>query len=319
MGVVAMKELIAAAGLRHDGIMDKSELRTVAREAAEVLAAAAKADPLAAWEEMSGRQQFIEVHPGFSQGKVQGAWFGTPPGEIPQKPPGVVRFVCISDTHECIEDADFELPAGDVLLHAGDITRKGDATKMARFCDWLKDRSFSHKIVISGNHDACTDAAFTGDTAGSTSQHMAACCTYLHNQSTMAAGICVYGTPFTCWPLRNDGSKPNWAHGVVRGAACEKLCAKIPECDVLLSHQPPLGRRDCVDDIGRGHAGGCRELLTAVQARRPAVHVFGHIHEGYGATSDGVTLFLNVSSLTDGCGSGKLNYPIVFDLACAGE
>lgn len=31
------------------------------------------------------------------------------------------RIVCISDTHNC----QVKLPAGDVLIHAGDLTNKG--------------------------------------------------------------------------------------------------------------------------------------------------------------------------------------------------
>ena len=31
---------------------------------------------------------------------------------------------------------------------------------------------------------------------------------------------------------------------------------------------------------------------------RPRVHVFGHVHEGYGATSDGSTDFINASTCT---------------------
>ena len=45
---------------------------------------------------------------------------------------------------------------------------------------------------------------------------------------------------------------------------------------------------------------------------RPALHIFGHIHEGYGATTNGRTTFANASTCT-------VNYqpdnpPLVFDL-----
>ena len=58
---------------------------------------------------------------------------------------------------------------------------------------------------------------------------------------------------------------------------------------------------------------GCLELLDAVTRRiRPALHVFGHIHEGYGATTNGVTTFANASTC-------NINYqpdnpPLVFDV-----
>ena len=53
--------------------------------------------------------------------------------------------------------------------------------------------------------------------------------------------------------------------------------------------------------------------LKHVQGRvRPRVHVFGHVHEAYGATTDGVTLFLNAAT----CPRlhGPLNAPLVVDV-----
>lgn len=42
---------------------------------------------------------------------------------------------------------------------------------------------------------------------------------------------------------------------------------------------------------------GCVDLLDEVQTRvRPAVHAFGHIHEGAGVTTDGATLYVNAST-----------------------
>jgi len=52
-------------------------------------------------------------------------------------------------------------------------------------------------------------------------------------------------------------------------------------------------------------------LLEAVQMRRPAVCVSGHIHEAYGATSDGATLYINAAT---SAANGGLNHPIVFDI-----
>merc|ERR1712032_361337 len=131
----------------------------------------------------------------------------------------------------------------------------------------------------------------------------------------MGEGIRIYGTPFTCWAPREDGKRPMWAHGVARGIACSKICEEIPDCDILMSHQPPLGRGDLIADTGDGHAGGCADLLDTVQRLAPAVHLFGHIHEGHGVSSDGQTLFINAATLADSRQEVlKLNNPIVFDL-----
>ncbi|EYC25053.1 hypothetical protein Y032_0012g1673 [Ancylostoma ceylanicum] len=43
-----------------------------------------------------------------------------------------------------------------------------------------------------------------------------------------------------------------------------------------------------------GQRMGCVELLNSVCKRiKPKYHVFSHIHEGYGCTSDGYTKFIN--------------------------
>ena len=62
-------------------------------------------------------------------------------------------------------------------------------------------------------------------------------------------------------------------------------------------HGPPLGRGDQCHHGGRA---GCYDLLKAVQGKvKPRLHVFGHIHEGFGVSSDGTTtLFVNTSKNT---------------------
>ncbi|KAJ2915707.1 hypothetical protein MD484_g4707, partial [Candolleomyces efflorescens] len=52
------------------------------------------------------------------------------------------RFVCISDTHSRI----FEIPDGDVLLHAGDLTTWGHKEDMEEVLDWLC--GLKHKVKM---------------------------------------------------------------------------------------------------------------------------------------------------------------------------
>lgn len=44
-----------------------------------------------------------------------------------------VRFVCISDTHEKMEELLPVIPDGDVLIHAGDFTNYGDIGEVIKF------------------------------------------------------------------------------------------------------------------------------------------------------------------------------------------
>lgn len=68
-----------------------------------------------------------------------------------------VTIVCISDTHELHRELD--IPAGDLLLHAGDFTMFSRSLKAIEdFNDWLGEHSHLHTIVIPGNHDSFLEA-----------------------------------------------------------------------------------------------------------------------------------------------------------------
>ena len=56
------------------------------------------------------------------------------------------RFVCISDTHNQTP----KLPKGDVLIHAGDLTKEGSLSELKRAVRWLEASDFEVKIVIAG-------------------------------------------------------------------------------------------------------------------------------------------------------------------------
>ena len=64
-----------------------------------------------------------------------------------------VRLVMMADTHSYHED--LEVPEGDVLIHAGDLTRLGRVEALAEVAAFLGRQPHPHKIVIAGNHDWC--------------------------------------------------------------------------------------------------------------------------------------------------------------------
>lgn len=62
------------------------------------------------------------------------------------------RFVCVSDTHNASPaNGAFKLPAGDVLIHAGDLTNQGTLAEIRKTLDWIEAANFEAKIVIAGN------------------------------------------------------------------------------------------------------------------------------------------------------------------------
>ena len=243
------------------------------------------------------------------------------------KPPDAIRFVMISDTHSyeskqmAIETALDRIPEGDVLLHCGDFSNVGKLEEIASFARWFGALPHKRKIVIAGNHDLALDENSFANTAprfGHRDVHdpTKTCkearamlegipdCEYLCDSGTMVEGIKVWGSPW-------QPEFCEWAFNLPRGAACRAKWSLVPaETDVLLTHGPPLGHGDLCSS---GHRAGCLDLLDDIQTRiKPAVHAFGHIHEGAGVTTDGSTLYVNAS--TCNLRYRPINQPIVVDV-----
>jgi hypothetical protein len=112
------------------------------------------------------------------------------------------------------------------------------------------------------------------------------------NQQHKKEPIVVYGSPWTPTFF-------HWAFNLDRGQALQDKWSQIPNAtDVLITHGPPQGRGDMT--LHSGHFG-CQNLLHEIQQRiKPRLHIYGHIHEGYGTLFDGQTLYVNASNLDIG-------------------
>ena len=65
-----------------------------------------------------------------------------------------IRVVCLSDTHDRIVP---DVPDGDLLIHAGDLTTDGTVADIQKQIDWLAGLPHRHKVVVVGNHDSWFD------------------------------------------------------------------------------------------------------------------------------------------------------------------
>lgn len=206
-----------------------------------------------------------------------------------------MRIVCISDTHE--KHCSLNIPEGDLIIHAGDLTSRGDINRVITFNAFMRDLPHKHKVVIAGNHDFCFEKEY------SISKSMCKDFIYLQDESVHIEGFKIYGSP---WQPRFF----DWAFNLDRG---EKLKAKwdmIPrDTDILVTHGPPHG---VLDQTPRGDYAGCEDLLDAVKDIKPKLHIFGHIHLGYGQSKIGETTFVNASSCTEDY--LPTNPPVVIDL-----
>lgn len=209
-----------------------------------------------------------------------------------------VRLVLVSDTHLRHP----ELPEGDVLIHAGDLTHVGRRDELKRAVAWLRAQPHPHKLVIAGNHD------FGLEREPELAALFAPGIRYLRDEACTVAGLRFWGSPWT--PRFHD-----WAFNLDRGAPLRAVWDRIPAgLDVLVTHGPPQG---ILDRVEGGERVGCEELRRAVEARPPRLHVFGHVHESYGTERVGPTEFVNASICDRRYRAA--NAPVVRDLVPAGD
>lgn len=206
-----------------------------------------------------------------------------------------MRVVCLSDTHDL--HGKLTVPDGDLLLHAGDATSKGTLAQIEAFDWWLAAQPHRHKVVIAGNHD------FGFQRTPTQARKLIRHATYLEDSEITIDGLRIWGSPWQPW-------FHDWAFNLQRGAEIAAKWALIPDgIDVLVTHGPPLG---ILDRTSRGDDVGCADLLAAVQRVKPRLHLFGHIHEGYGTLERDGTRFVNASNCTERY--HPVQPPIVIDL-----
>lgn len=203
-----------------------------------------------------------------------------------------MRIVAISDTHDChLQYSSEHLPSGDILIHGGDMTRRGTLAELEDFNTWLGSLDYEHKIVIAGNHDWCFQRTPTE------ARELLTHGTYLEDSGVEIAGLQFWGSPWQ--PDYND-----WAFNLPRGECLAQKWQLIPDqTDVLITHGPPYG---IGDRVSAGDHVGCKELLKRVTLIQPRLHIFGHIHEAYGVTESAQTTFMNASFLNQ---EGKPSQP----------
>jgi Icc-related predicted phosphoesterase len=164
------------------------------------------------------------------------------------------------------------LEGGDLLIIAGDLTARDDFQEWKTFFKWIATLTYKKKIVICGNHDRFMEynPGFMFDEKDSFE--------YLCDSGTEFQGLKIYGSP---WTKSFAGENPKclaFTCETEEELADHWKC--IPEdTDILVTHSPPFTIRD-----GRNPNQnlGSRSLMKRISKINLKLHVFGHIHEGYG-------------------------------------
>jgi Icc-related predicted phosphoesterase len=188
-----------------------------------------------------------------------------------------LTVVVISDTHDMHREV--EVPQGDLLIHAGDFMMDNrSAEGLLDFNQWLGELPHPFRVVIPGNHDSVLEDR--------SRRRLITNAALLINESVEIMGLKIWGAPTT--PLLSE------AFGGVSERDRAKLYSRIPaDTNLLVTHGPPFGILD--HGPGSGYPAGCRQLLDAVRRVKPMLHVFGHVHAGYGTFKSPDTLFVNAA------------------------
>lgn len=187
-----------------------------------------------------------------------------------------IRVVCISDTHNSTP----QVPPGDLLIHAGDLTQHGSFAELRDQIEWISSLPHTFKVVIAGNHDTLLDSIFeernpirVSDKLGESRSdldwrdviYLQDTCQVLKFPNSRELKI--FGSPrtpeFGIWAFQYPPIRDVWTNAIPDDAA------------VVVVHGPPALYGD-VDGKGDGY------LLRELRRVMPILVVCGHIHDGYG-------------------------------------
>lgn len=219
-------------------------------------------------------------------------WHGVRPATQDTATP--IRVVCISDTHNRRP----QIPPGDILIHAGDLTENGSFDELQAELRWLSSQPHRYKIFVAGNHDVLLDEDFLtrfperryGQSKTRADLDWGSVI-YLEDSLTTLdfaeeqdnaqqcseskpRSVTIYGSPFT----------PQYGHSAFQyrpddaNTWSEKFASLKSAPDIVVTHGPPKLHLDARDF----HRAGCPYLLHEIALLRPRLHVFGHIHAAYG-------------------------------------
>lgn len=176
-----------------------------------------------------------------------------------------MQVVLISDTHSDHLRLKNLPEEADMIIHAGDCTHEGKFQEYVQFIEWYSCLPYKHKLLIPGNHDFILEQmpVWSKDFAKEKGIHL------LVDSGVNIEGFNIWGTPWV--PYCGD-----WAFS--RREEVPLMCAfeNIPlDTNILISHGPPRGLFD--SNYGSEHLKRKLSYLSDLK-----LHVFGHIHEGYG-------------------------------------
>ncbi|KAF5372938.1 hypothetical protein D9758_001709 [Tetrapyrgos nigripes] len=209
---------------------------------------------------------------------------------------GWTRFVCISDTHSFtaqdlfgtegsfntrlgrerlnLEGIVGQIPPGDILLHAGDLSSWGHLPQLRKTVDWIRSmEGYEYKVIIAGNHDLCLDPNSAFYDSHSSSHSEAAfkqAQEMMRGEESRSKGIVYLEFEKQVlktragreWKFYGCPAAPRYADGSFQYSGrteAKAVASRIPnDVEILLTHTPAYG---ILDQTKRGKNAGCKYLL----------------------------------------------------------
>mmetsp|Transcript_8111 Transcript_8111/g.14217 ORF Transcript_8111/g.14217 Transcript_8111/m.14217 type:complete len:331 (-) Transcript_8111:53-1045(-) len=210
---------------------------------------------------------------------------------VPPPTNGTVRLVFLSDTHGHHDKIPLPLPDGDILLHLGDASDRGNLTETRSFVKWMKKHSFhKERIVIDGNHDRDIFLR-PGQSRRDFMAEYEGVARVLRDEVVEVADgkMAIAGVTWDACESQNFTMASYNIH--TWSVSTNTNNDEIKKVDLILSHLPPH-----VKGGGRGWHGS--EVLSQfVKDINPPLHCFGHIHYARGVrASNSSTMMVNCAT-----------------------
>lgn len=182
-----------------------------------------------------------------------------------------MKIDCISDLHGFYP----KLEGGDLLIVAGDLTKRDQPHEYDYFLHWIANQKYKMVVFIAGNHDRLIEEYWKPAKEPTDRLKFDFETRYLCDSGTEFEGLKIWGSP---WTKTFPGINP---HCTAFTCDTEEQLAKkwalIPDnTEILITHGPPY---DILDKTKDGILAGSKSLLIKSLIVAPRLHIFGHIHE----------------------------------------
>ncbi len=220
----------------------------------------------------------------------------------------------IIDTCGCLHGSYPELEGGDLLIVTGDLTYIDHLSSgWLHFEQWLLNQKYTEKIIVSGNHDNFLQSMdehrmwkYWDKLPGVSYLCDSETVFYEPLTPNMPDGKVVlrpkiWGSP---WTKTFEGMNPKCkAFTVDTEEELEEKWKLIPDdVEILITHSPPYGILDEIQEDTKWGARkfhvGSKSLIDRIpHLKNLKLHVFSHVHEGYGHEIIRGIHFVNCSHL----------------------